>query len=187
MVLPDIPELSHDDKQKLLRIAREAVEAHILGRHPPERQSVRARAGAFVTLTCHGELRGCIGHPESDQPLEAVVARCAVAACCDDPRFSPLTQAELQGVRIEISVLGRMHRVTDILEIVVGRDGLLVQEGPWRGLLLPQVASERRWGRETFLSQTCIKAGLARNAWERGAEIFRFQAQVFGEPEPEPA
>jgi AmmeMemoRadiSam system protein A len=110
-----------------------------------------------------------------------VVEECAIAAASRDPRFPPLTAGELPAVDIEISVLTPICPVGDVTEIEVGRDGLVAQDGYRRGLLLPQVASERGWDRETFLSHTCLKAGLRSDAWRTGARISRFQAEVFSE------
>jgi AmmeMemoRadiSam system protein A len=135
---------------------------------------------AFVTLRCGDELRGCIGHLEADRPLADVVARAAVAAATEDPRFPPVTAAELDELAVEISVLGPMQLVSDPMTIEVGRHGLVVHAGARRGLLLPQVASEWGWDRETFLEQLCVKAGLPRGAW-RTAELFIFEAEVFGD------
>jgi AmmeMemoRadiSam system protein A len=139
------------------------------------------RAGAFVTLRIHGVLRGCIGYLESELLLVEVVERCAVSAATSDPRFPPLGAAELSGVDLELSVLGPIESVGDIREVVVGRHGLIVEHASHRGLLLPQVAAERQWGVAEFASETCRKAGLPRDAWQTGAKLFRFEAEVFGE------
>jgi AmmeMemoRadiSam system protein A len=138
--------------------------------------------GAFVSIHKNGELRGCIGHVAPDASLEETIARCAVAAGTADPRFAPLTASELPGVHIEISVLGPLMLVAAADEIEVGRDGLMVERDGRRGLLLPQVAIEWGWNRETFLAQTCRKAGLPGDAWRHGARLWRFEADVFGEP-----
>jgi AmmeMemoRadiSam system protein A len=176
--------LTPGDKLALLAIARDAIRAR-LAKEPPARMDVAGAiarpAAAFVTLRRDAHLRGCIGHLELDRPLAAVVARAAVAAALEDPRFPPVTPAELDAVTIEISVLGPMRRVLDWSAIEVGRHGLVVQSGRARGLLLPQVAVEWRWDVETFLGQTCLKAGLGADAWRTGAEILCFEADVFGE------
>jgi AmmeMemoRadiSam system protein A len=172
------------DRRELLRIAREALMARIGGATAPERELSGASAspaGAFVTLIIRGELRGCIGHIEPDETLGRVVARCAAAAAISDPRFPAVTAAELAEIEIELSVLGALERVADLDEIEIGRHGLVVELGRHRGLLLPQVATEWRWDRGTFLEQTCHKAGLPRDAWKRGATVWRFEAEVFGE------
>jgi AmmeMemoRadiSam system protein A len=139
------------------------------------------RCPAFVTLRRGDQLRGCIGHVESDRPLAEVIARAAVAAAFEDPRFTPVTLVEFDQISIEISVLGPMQPVSDPSTIEVGRHGLVVHSGTKRGLLLPQVPAEWGWDRETYLDQACAKAGLARGAWRTGAEILCFEADVFSE------
>lgn len=177
--------LGADTKGELLRIAREAIAAAVQGRlYRSEAAPVEAEqpAGAFVSVHHCGELRGCIGQIEARQPLAAAVAQCAASAATRDPRFRPLTMHELQeDTEIEISVLTPMQRVGSPEEIEVGRDGLLIEQGPRTGLLLPQVATEWGWDRDTFLAQTCRKAGLPLDAWKHGAEIYKFQAEVFSE------
>ena len=175
-------DLSPDDRNRLLAEARRAVADALAGRPPrsvePEGVFAR-RAGAFVSFHLDGDLRGCIGHPDGNQTLATVVPQCAVAAATGDPRFEAVSAAELDRCVIEISVLGPITAVQDPGEIVVGRDGLVAEQGWHRGLLLPQVAVEYGWDRETFLARTCGKAGLAPDAWRRGAAISRFEAEVF--------
>ncbi len=176
--------LSPAERTALLRYARDTIAAHLKGSPPPPRVALedpRDHSGAFVTLHTGGDLRGCIGFPGSSEPLDEVVGRCAIAAATEDPRFPPLSAEELPGLELEISVLTPIRPVADLTEIEVGRDGLVAQDGFRRGLLLPQVATERRWDRETFLTHTCLKAGLRPDAWRTGAKISRFQAEVFGE------
>jgi AmmeMemoRadiSam system protein A len=108
------------------------------------------------------------------------IVRLAAEAASDDPRFSPMTPAELAGTTLEISVLGPLVPVGAPHDITVGRHGLVVEQGRRRGLLLPQVASERSWSVEEFLCQTCVKAGLPPDAWKRGATVYTFEAEVFG-------
>jgi len=139
------------------------------------------RAGVFVTLHIDGELRGCIGHIEADEPLPRSVARYAVAASSEDPRFAPVKAAELAHLEVEISLLGPMERAAGPADIEIGRHGLMIEMAHQRGLLLPQVASERQWDAATFLAQTCRKAGLAPDSWQRGATVWKFEAEVFGE------
>lgn len=172
------------DRQLLLRIARDALAAHVAGTSlslPTLTGEATRLAGAFVTLRADGALRGCIGHVEADEPLGAVVARSAVAAGGSDPRFVGVTAAELPRLRIEISILGPLAPVSSLDEIAVGRDGLVVELGWNRGLLLPQVAREWKWDRDTFVMETCRKAGLPADAVKKGAKIWRFEAEVFGE------
>jgi len=166
------------ERETLLRIARRAIEAHVRGEKSPE-VSDTTLGGAFVSIHKHGELRGCIGHIEADRPLAQVVAQCAVAACTSDPRFPPVTAAELPEIDIELSILGPLEAISGADQIDIGRHGLLVAHGGRRGLLLPQVATEWKWDAETFLAQTCRKAGLSMDAWKHGASIWRFQAEVF--------
>jgi hypothetical protein len=176
--------ISSEDRRRLLQEARRAVSDALAGRSavPAEPEGVLGlRAGVFVSIHSHGELRGCIGHLDGDQPLAAVVARSAVAAATEDPRFAPVTSAELNACEIEISVLGPIEAVEDVDDIVVGRHGLIVEQSWHRGLLLPQVAREQRWDRDTFLARTCAKAGLPGDAWKRGAKILRFEAEVFSD------
>ncbi len=180
------------DRQWLLRIAREAIAAYV-SRQPapkidiPEAPGVNhalARPGsAFVTLYADGRLRGCIGDLQSDRQLGQVVAHCAVAACSRDPRFPAVTAAEFPRLLIELSILGALEPVASLDDIEVGRHGLVVERGWRRGLLLPQVAIEWRWDRRVFAEQACHKAGLPGDAWEQGATLWRFEAEVFGELE----
>jgi len=175
---------SEADRQQLLGIARDALAAHVTGARMPEAELTGAAArpaGAFVTLRAGAELRGCIGHVEANEPLGVVVARSAVAAGSSDPRFPGITAAELPRLQIEISILGPLALVSSLADIQIGIDGLIVELGLQRGLLLPQVAAEWQWDRETFVAETCRKAGLAADAWEKGARLWKFQAEVFGE------
>jgi hypothetical protein len=176
--------LSAADRQAVLRAARGAVADAAAGRSPvsPPVEGVFARhAGAFVSLHRHGALRGCIGHIGADEPLASVIGRCAVAAAMEDPRFPPVRPDEVPDLDVEVSVLGPVEPVRDVREIDVGRHGLIVEQHGHRGLLLPQVATEHGWDRDAFLDHTCVKAGLPRDAWKRGARILRFEAEVFGE------
>jgi AmmeMemoRadiSam system protein A len=173
------------DRALLLRIARDAITAHLTGRPPSTAGCPGAvadrHAGVFVTLHQSGALRGCIGHIEADEPLPRIVARCAIAACSADPRFPAVTPAELPGIQIELSLLGPMEPAIGPGDIEVGRHGLMVEMGRQRGLLLPQVATEWRWDAAAFLTQTCRKAGLPPDSWRHGATVWRFEAEVFGD------
>jgi uncharacterized protein len=178
-------QLDESVRKGLLHRARAAIASAIgaepPGGSPPSPVPADLRAGAFVTLRIRGQLRGCIGYPAPDLPLVDVVERCAVSAALSDPRFRPLTPAEWCHVTLEVSALGPIEPVDDIQTVVVGRDGLIVQLGQCRGLLLPQVAVEWKWNAAEFASQTCIKAGLPGDAWRNGATLFKFDAEVFGE------
>jgi AmmeMemoRadiSam system protein A len=173
------------DRASLLLIAREAIVAHVSGRSQPVVAAhgfLSHPAGAFVTLRIRGELRGCIGHVEADRPVGQAVAQSAIAACSADPRFPGVTASELPDLDLEVSILGPLERVASSDDIDVGRHGLVIERGWQRGLLLPQVATEHEWDRGTFVEQTCRKAGLPADAWERGATLWKFEAEVFGEP-----
>jgi uncharacterized protein len=175
---------NHAERQALLAIARAAVVAHVTGRpldRPLPDGALAQCAGAFVTLRLQGELRGCIGHVEADEPLADTVADCARLAGSADPRFSAITAAELDRVTIEISVLGPLESIASPADVEIGRHGLFVELGHRRGLLLPQVATEWNWTPHTFAEQTCLKAGLSRGAWREGGRMWRFEAEVFGE------
>jgi AmmeMemoRadiSam system protein A len=137
-----------------------------------------------VTLRSHGALRGCIGYIESILPLANVVEEVAVKAALEDPRFPPLTSAEVKDMIIEVSVLSPLVRVKNIEEINVGVHGLLLELGPRRGLLLPQVATEYHWDRLAFLNATARKAGLPEDGWRHPeAKLYRFTAEIVEETE----
>jgi AmmeMemoRadiSam system protein A len=180
-------ELDEEQRKTLLRVARQSIATVLEGRSPQWNaedfdETLRQPAGAFVTLTRDGDLRGCIGSIQAVEPLYKAVASSAISAALRDPRFHPVQRAELDHLDLEISVMGPIERVTNFDEIAVGRDGLIVSRGPYAGLLLPQVASEYGWDRETFLDQTCVKAGLPRGAWRaQDCRVEKFSATVFGE------
>jgi AmmeMemoRadiSam system protein B/AmmeMemoRadiSam system protein A len=182
---PAIPKnngLSDDDKEQLRQIVRDAIKAKLAGRkyQPPHRESLEDMRGAFVTLKIEGDLRGCIGQIKGHLPLTETVTEMAVEAAFEDPRFEPLTEKELDAIEVEISVLSPLVRVHDFGQIKVGRDGLMIKLDMHSGLLLPQVATEYGWSATEFLEQTCLKAGLPRNAYkDKYAEIYRFSADVF--------
>jgi AmmeMemoRadiSam system protein A len=177
--------LNPSDQKLLLRIARRTVEQYVREGTVPEigvTSPVLKEIGAsFVTLKKHGALRGCIGHIIARVPLYHCVQQMAVAACSQDRRFPPVRPEELDHLEYEISVLTPLNEVEDISEIEVGKDGLYLRKGMRSGLLLPQVATEQGWDRDGFLSHTCLKAGLPPDAWKSGAEIYRFQAQIFSD------
>jgi MEMO1 family protein len=140
------------------------------------------KRGVFVTLKKRGNLRGCIGYLTGLKPLVQAVLDNSYNAAFKDPRFEPLTADELSDISIEISVLTEPVLVKSVEEIMTGRDGLIMERGMYRGLLLPQVAVEQGWDRKTFLDQTCLKAGLPADSWKDSeTKIYRFQAIVFGE------
>lgn len=178
--------LDRDDQHNLLWVARESIQVYLkqedIFRIRSDRPRLQQKTGAFVTLKREDELRGCIGHLFSSDPLFATVRDVAIASATQDYRFHPVQLPELEGLDIEISVLTPFQAVKEIGEIEVGRHGLIVSLQGRRGLLLPQVATEYGWDRQTFLEQTCLKAGLPTEAWkDPRTAIESFSAQVFGE------
>ncbi len=177
--------LSEEEKTRLLHVARLTVETFVREGRKPDVEvtegALREVRGAFVTLHKGGMLRGCIGVFNPDTPLWETVVDMAVAAATRDTRFSVVTAAELGEIDIEISALTPLKKTDDPTSIEVGRHGIYIIKGPMRGVLLPQVATDHGWDRETFLRETCHKAGLAGDAWKEGAEINTFEAEVFGE------
>ena len=150
----------------------------------PDSPVLRLPRGAFVTLRHGPELRGCIGHIMADRPLAEVVARMAVSAALDDPRFPPLEPDDVAAVRIEISVLSepRPFPERDPARVRLGEDGVLIRRGWRQGLLLPQVAREQGWSAAELLAGVCRKAGLDADAWrEPETELYLFQVEAFGE------
>jgi AmmeMemoRadiSam system protein A len=176
--------LSEADQQSLLHLARRALEEGVrhalLPEIDPPPGALSDKRGAFVTLFKGKRLRGCIGYIEPLKPLYLTVCECALAAALRDPRFDPVSPTELPSLRLEVSVLSPLEDIS-AAQVEVGRHGLLVSRGSQRGLLLPQVAVEWKWDRKQFLEETCAKAGLPPDAWEKGARIQAFTAQVFGE------
>jgi len=192
--MSDLPELSRQDQVWLLQLARRTLEnlepsgsktpkEKVLTGEEPVPESVRKPRGVFVTLHRGAALRGCIGYVMPTAPLYRAVIENAANAARRDPRFPPVTLDEAPDLHIEISVMTLPRPIQSVEEIEVGRHGLIVTQGAWRGLLLPQVATENGWDRETFLDHTCQKAGLPAKAWRKGkVEIEVFSAQVFSEP-----
>lgn len=175
---------SREEKKILKDIARKSIEAAVKGKKVPSPEKITDRLretyGIFVTIKKHETLRGCIGYIIGDQPLFQLCQHAAQSAALQDPRFPPVTEDELSKLEIEISILTPLEKITDWDEIVIGRDGLYIIKGPYRGLLLPQVAAEYGWTVEEFLEETCHKAGLPANAYKSaGAEVFKFSAEVF--------
>ena len=174
--------LSDADRVFLLKVAREAITAHLEGRNytPAETEENRRKSGVFVTVKVNGELRGCIGMIKSRTSLVEAVAEMAVSAASDDERFAPLSVDELEKLEIQISVLSPLEVVHRLDSIKVGRDGLMIKLDMHSGLLLPQVAVDHGWDYIEFLEQTCLKAGLPKNSYkDRSAQIYKFTAEVF--------
>lgn len=179
-------ELDERQQQILLKLARETIAqwvgAHTLPGLPTGEPIFEEPRAVFVTLHKHGQLRGCIGTLEAREPLAAAVRSAAVSAATQDPRFPPVTAAEVPELEIEISVLSPLRRVESADEIEVGTHGVMVAAGMRRGVFLPQVATEQGWDCATMLDCLCLhKAGLPADAWRRGAELWVFTTQVFSE------
>lgn len=178
--------LSDSEKKTLLSIAREAI-VHLLNgeQYTPKTYAEAAltqHSGCFVTITQNGQLRGCIGNFQSQQPLYLEVSTMAVAAASQDPRFPPLSHADLDNFSLEITVLSPLEKIDNVNQIEVGKHGIYIIKRLNRGVLLPQVATEYGWDREMFLRQTCAKAGLVDDAWQHpDAEIYIFSGQIFHE------
>ncbi len=178
--------LSPQDRITLLELARNTLAAHLADRPLPDLADVGGpmseHRGAFVTLTIDDQLRGCIGYVEGVQPLWKTVRDNAISAAVRDPRFPPLTAAELPLAAIELSILSPLERIDDPLEVQVGVNGLLVECGVRRGLLLPQVAARYGWDAATFLDHTCRKAGLEPGCWRSpDAVVYVFTAEIIAE------
>lgn len=177
--------LTDEQKGALLRVARDAVAAEVAGLRRGTSVMIvdmPEASGVFVTLKRRGELRGCLGTLQCRDALAEEVARCARDSASQDPRFAPVRMDEIPELSLEISLLGPLEEIDPARPgaIAIGRHGLVVQQGPQRGLLLPQVATEWGWDVEQFLANTCRKAGLPPDAWRAGARVFRFDAEVFG-------
>jgi len=187
-------EYSPEQRKVLLKIAHEAITAKLAGKPLPSRLSLtplpsslwaplEQPRGVFTTLYLRGELRGCVGYVAPIRPLLQAVAETACAAAFEDSRFWPVTAEEAPELKISLSVLSELFPI-DAEHVEVGRHGLVVSDGLRRGLLLPQVPVEHNWDRETFLEQTCHKAGLPMDAWKKkSVKIEAFVAEVFGDDE----
>jgi MEMO1 family protein len=177
------------EKRQLLDIARKSVETAVREHKlydcsPAGLEALTRDRGAFVTLREKGELRGCIGNIGARKPLCMTVRDVAALAALRDTRFTPVTFHELNTLDYEVSVLSPVRRVTDWKQIHVGRHGLLVRKGDYQGVLLPQVAVEQHWDRNTLLNETCMKAGLDPSCWkDEDTDVFMFTADVFGQPQ----
>ncbi len=185
-------EFSNEERAQLLRLAHDSIASALQRREisldPPTPHFAQLH-GVFTSLylcQSHGEdqgekaLRGCVGYVLPACPVYRAVAETARAAAFDDNRFPPVTMAEAPHLAIELSILSPAQPIR-AEEIEVGRHGLLISQHGRRGLLLPQVPVERNWDRTTFLEQTCRKAGLPPDAWQQGATIEAFTAEVFGD------
>jgi AmmeMemoRadiSam system protein A len=176
-------EFSPEERTLLLKLAHLAIESSLnrseISSVPPSPHLAEPR-GAFTTLYHHGQLRGCVGFVEAVASLYQAVIETARAAAFEDTRFWPVTREELPGLRVSLSILTKPKPIT-VEQVEVGRHGLIIGMAGRRGLLLPQVPVEHSWDQITFLEQTCRKAGLPSDAWQKGASIEAFTAEVFGE------
>ncbi len=193
--------MSLEEGAFLVRLAREAirkyvVEGSVISPPPNTPKSLNINGAAFVTLTklAQGqkeELRGCIGYTRPVEPLALNVIHAAIAAATGDPRFPPVTSAEINSLIVEVSILSPPEMLEGsgselLTKFEIGRDGLLVAEGTLTGLLLPEVPIEYCWDKTTFLSETCVKAGLEPACWLRhSVRKYRFRASGFKERAPE--
>ncbi|MGD9344269.1 MAG: AmmeMemoRadiSam system protein B [Candidatus Aminicenantes bacterium] len=181
---PGVPfSLSADEKMSLIEIARKTLDRFVrtneVYRWETDNPKFLSKKGAFVTLKKNGALRGCIGFIEPVLPLHQTIVQATIYAASRDARFPPVSPSELEDIELEISVLTSPKKIDDPREVEVGKHGLIIAKGNQRGLLLPQVPVESRWSRRTFLERTCQKAGLPKDAWKSGAEIYIFEAIVF--------
>ena len=177
--------LTEQEGRELLRLARHALESRfgVAGEAPPSLvRTPDGVGGVFATLKRDGELCGCIGYVLPNIDLKKTTERAVIAAATSDPRFTGVIAEELPTIQISISVLTEAVAVDDVEEIEIGRDGIVVERGGARGLLLPQVATERHWDRHRFLAETCIKAGLTPESWHDAETIiWRFATVRFDE------
>ncbi|MBL7135841.1 MAG: AmmeMemoRadiSam system protein B [Candidatus Marinimicrobia bacterium] len=177
-------ELNKGEQLYLIELAEQTVRAVVINQPPPKPKNIldkfKEKRGAFVTLEKHDQLRGCIGYILPVYPLYETVIEVATSAALKDPRFPPVSESELDDITVEVSVLTVPKVITDPKVIEVGKHGIIIKRGFYQGLLLPQVATEYGWDRETFLEHTCNKAGLPKDAWkDKDTEIKIFSAQVF--------
>ena len=187
--------LSHTEGQAAVQLARDAIETYLRTGEMLDGSEIQLPSifneirGVFVTLSKDGDLRGCIGHPYADSHLRNAIADSALSAALRDPRFPPVDVKEMDSVTVEVTILTKPE-LMDVppkdlpSSIKIGRHGLIVKSGYRQGLLLPQVAPENDFDEVEFLNHTCMKAGLACDAWAEGAEIYAFEGQIFSEKEP---
>lgn len=186
--------LTSEDGKVLVKLARKAIVSYLTDKKIIEipknsNPQLMEYMGVFVTLNREKQLRGCIGYPEAVMPLLEAVIDAAICAATRDPRFNPVTSVELDKLDVEVSVLSKpvlidVKNPKEYIEkIKIGQDGLIIEKGPYRGLLLPQVAIEWGWDEEELLSNTCMKAGLPSNCWQSpDIKIYKFSSQIFKEP-----
>jgi len=189
--------LTETEGRAAVKLARKTIETFLSEKRLTEPQESGSdlspvfgeNRGVFVTLTEDGLLRGCIGHPYPDSTLAEAIMDSAISAATRDPRFPPVGKEELDSIVIEVTVLTQPEKINaspkDLPDkVIIGKHGLIVKQGYYQGLLLPQVAPENNMDAIDFLSHTCMKAGLSPDAWVNGAEVYRFEGQIFKETEP---
>jgi len=178
------PEYNQEERKLLLALARQSILAIVEGWEaellPDPSLHLSELRGVFTTLYLHGKLRGCVGFPTAIMPLYRAVVESARAAASEDPRFLAVRREEARDLQISLSILSLVEPIR-AEEVEVGRHGLVISHLGQRGLLLPQVPIEHGWNPITFLEQTCLKAGLPAKAWQTGARIEAFTAEVFSE------
>jgi AmmeMemoRadiSam system protein A len=178
---------SPEERILLLQLAHQsiaaALEHHEISLVAPTAHLAEPR-GVFTTLYYRGELRGCVGYVFPVMSLYRTVAESARGAAFDDSRFTPVTRDQAPELKVSLSILSPAQPIRPE-DVQIGRHGLLVKLGAYRGLLLPQVPVEHQWDRITFLEQTCKKAGLPTDAWQTGAQVEAFTAEVFGDRDVE--
>ncbi|MCK5305707.1 MAG: AmmeMemoRadiSam system protein A [Candidatus Omnitrophica bacterium] len=180
--------LNINQKKVLIDIIRSSIKEYLKDKKRVsfeiDDEVLNRELGAFVTLKIKGSLRGCIGRVVGDMPLYKTITEMGIQAAFYDPRFPALTEKEFEEIEIEVSVLSALEKVGSPVEVKPGLHGVFLKKGFNSGLLLPQVAAEYSWDRDTFLEQTCYKAGLAKDAWkDERTEIYVFSAEVFSESE----
>jgi uncharacterized protein (TIGR00296 family) len=184
--------LTLEEGRRAVKLARKAIEEYLANRKIIKERLegvFSQKRGVFTTLIKHGELRGCIGFPYPIKRLDEAIIESAISAAVDDPRFEPVRLREMNEIIVEITILTEPEKINakpqDLPKFVeIGKHGLLVKKGLFSGLLLPQVAVEFGFDSEEFLSQTCMKAGLPPDCWLTGAEVYRFEGQIFKEVVP---
>ena len=178
------PRFNQEQRGRMLDLARGSIASYLGGLETsiPKLDFLKEPSGAFVTLRKDGALRGCIGSIEPACPLGETIANCAVSSAVKDPRFAPLKIEELDFIHVEISVISPMQKTKSVEEIIVGNHGVMIEFQNRYGLLLPQVAVEHGWDRDTLLDHVCVKAGLATDTWKKPEAVLHiFTAEIFGE------
>src|SRR6476620_11100585 len=178
-------EFSREERSLLLQLAHQSIASALEHREisllPPNPHLAEPR-GVFTTLYYHGDLRGCVGYIFPVMSLYRTVAESARGAAFYHSRFAPVTREQAAELEVSLSILSPPQPIRPE-DVEIGRHGLLIKMGDYRGLLLPQVPIEHKWDRIAFLEQTCKKAGLPIDAWQTGAQVEAFTAEIFGDGE----